>query len=662
MVEFGQDQSVVIFRVGDHVFCVPALEVTAIVQPPAMTKLPLAAPYVLGTFLFRGNVATAVSLKRLLGIDAEPARAVVQLIVAEINGEMAAFSVDTVEDVTEARKLSWRESADGQNDKIIERFALRGEQILLFTHFDRLLRARDNGQQLRKLSAHAAALHDETETRASVDALAPAPIAAPPAAMSNKASLPEETTSGIAEDNTRQSPDTPRSASDDGDPAPHITESAQPQKSHVASVIENGNVSARDVDQPENLADAPPATTSAVTTLELPHQALREYSDDAKIVGAVTGSVIAASNTQGTIDPSDIADVATRSTRQDKTEQILCTEDDGLKEERREWHGEAFFPKTIHTEKGANVELSESDLRQISASLVHQTMEVGPILPTSNDVRSNPAFDPVDIEPLVAFDPAHQQDAREQSLNDANIRANDKAKEQSRVMGKSERLIIDDFAPAPSSGIQYDHPPPQPRRVGPTFVYVSSVLVVIAAAAAGVGFMGAGNSGGSAADDLAGARPTATIVIPPNRVGTQYVKDRVDVNESKVPAATHRVLEVKAEKFTLIVDRPIGVNSHPPSVMDIGRGVEHSKIPRANKTSAQQGAHDAVPAANGASAPPDVITANTMTHVVVQGDTLWDIAENYLGDPYRYPELAHTNEIRDPDTIYPNDIVRLYKH
>ena len=52
-------------------------------------------------------------------------------------------------------------------------------------------------------------------------------------------------------------------------------------------------------------------------------------------------------------------------------------------------------------------------------------------------------------------------------------------------------------------------------------------------------------------------------------------------------------------------------------------------------------------------------TKTEITHVVVAGDTLWDIAERYLGDPFQYPELARLSRIRDPDLIYPGDIIRI---
>jgi len=40
-------------------------------------------------------------------------------------------------------------------------------------------------------------------------------------------------------------------------------------------------------------------------------------------------------------------------------------------------------------------------------------------------------------------------------------------------------------------------------------------------------------------------------------------------------------------------------------------------------------------------------------HIVREGDTLWDIARTYTGDPFRYPALAEDSDIEDPDLIFP---------
>lgn len=53
-------------------------------------------------------------------------------------------------------------------------------------------------------------------------------------------------------------------------------------------------------------------------------------------------------------------------------------------------------------------------------------------------------------------------------------------------------------------------------------------------------------------------------------------------------------------------------------------------------------------------------TLRVINHVVVKGDTLWDIANTYVKDPFRYPELAELSRIKNPDLIYPYNIVRIH--
>lgn len=75
-----------------------------------------------------------------------------------------------------------------------------------------------------------------------------------------------------------------------------------------------------------------------------------------------------------------------------------------------------------------------------------------------------------------------------------------------------------------------------------------------------------------------------------------------------------------------------------------------------NETIANPVIEDDSPAPAPAPAP---AASSKATYTVVRGDCLWRIAQRYYGDGSKYPRIAQANGIRNPNLIFPGQVLTI---
>ncbi len=90
----------------------------------------------------------------------------------------------------------------------------------------------------------------------------------------------------------------------------------------------------------------------------------------------------------------------------------------------------------------------------------------------------------------------------------------------------------------------------------------------------------------------------------------------------------------------------------------VGQAVGQQATAQQQAASQQPAAVAQQPAAPAPAAQPPRPPGNP-TYVVKQGDTLWDIAQRFTGNPLNYHNLAGQNLIKNPDLIFPGQVIQV---
>jgi purine-binding chemotaxis protein CheW len=100
------------FLVGDHLFGIEVATVQEVIRHQPMTRVPLAPAALSGLINLRGQIITAVDLRRRLGFPDRPAGELPMNVVVRAGDGMVSLLVDRIGDVVEVSEEAFEEPPD----------------------------------------------------------------------------------------------------------------------------------------------------------------------------------------------------------------------------------------------------------------------------------------------------------------------------------------------------------------------------------------------------------------------------------------------------------------------------------------------------------------------------------------------------------------------
>jgi purine-binding chemotaxis protein CheW len=119
MTSEGKSKQLCGFRIGKDYYAIPVLEVQEVVKPQVKTSVPLAPDYIDGLINLRGQVVTAINMRKLLKIeqDEQDAEDYMNIIVKNPDG-LYSLVVDEVLDVMEVDMEKFSETPPTLDESI----------------------------------------------------------------------------------------------------------------------------------------------------------------------------------------------------------------------------------------------------------------------------------------------------------------------------------------------------------------------------------------------------------------------------------------------------------------------------------------------------------------------------------------------------------------
>jgi purine-binding chemotaxis protein CheW len=132
------------FRLGSYYFGVEVERVQEVIRHQNMTRIPLAPPHIRGLINLRGQIVTAIELRRPVGLPDRPADQLPMNVVVRCDDAAVSLLVDEIDEVVSVAPDSF--AAPPNNLAPTLRQLLRGvhklpDRLLLLLDIDQVLQA-----------------------------------------------------------------------------------------------------------------------------------------------------------------------------------------------------------------------------------------------------------------------------------------------------------------------------------------------------------------------------------------------------------------------------------------------------------------------------------------------------------------------------------------
>lgn len=99
------------FYVGDEVFAIEVMKIQEVTGRPTVVNVPLSPSYVRGLVNLRGQIATAVDMKKILASHRQDTNVDDEMsVICKINDSLVSLIVDKIGDVIEVSEESYEET------------------------------------------------------------------------------------------------------------------------------------------------------------------------------------------------------------------------------------------------------------------------------------------------------------------------------------------------------------------------------------------------------------------------------------------------------------------------------------------------------------------------------------------------------------------------